>query len=138
MLERDYKFYLSFENSICRDYVTEKFFKIIERRIVPVVYGGADYERIAPAGSYIDARRYQPAQLADYLRRLDANETLYEEFFRWKKDYAVEAGVTSMARRGFCHLCSRLHHDQTAKNYVDLASHWQHPSEECQSPLEMN
>ena len=34
-----YKFYLSFENSLCRGYITEKFFKIMEAPIIPVVRG---------------------------------------------------------------------------------------------------
>ena len=48
ILESRYKFYLSFENSICTDYVTEKFYLALQRNIVPIVYGGADYRKIAP------------------------------------------------------------------------------------------
>jgi hypothetical protein len=44
MTERDYFFYLSFENSICVDYVTEKFFNVMTKTIVPIVLGGSDYE----------------------------------------------------------------------------------------------
>ena len=58
MLEQDYKFYLSFENSICVDYVTEKFYNALLFNTVPVVYGGADYSRLAPNMSYINIRNY--------------------------------------------------------------------------------
>jgi hypothetical protein len=60
MLERDYKFYLSFENSICPDYVTEKFYNPLLFSTVPIVYGGADYDAVgAPQNSYIDVRSFK-------------------------------------------------------------------------------
>jgi alpha-1,3-fucosyltransferase len=49
LADREYYFYLSFENSICTDYVTEKFFNAMDRKIVPVVIGGTDY--IGSAGA---------------------------------------------------------------------------------------
>jgi alpha-1,3-fucosyltransferase len=81
MIESTYKFYLSFENAICPDYVTEKFFKIMGHHIVPVVYGGADYTQHEPPHSYIDARKFKPKELAAYLKLLGANDTLYNEYF---------------------------------------------------------
>jgi alpha-1,3-fucosyltransferase len=38
-ISKDYKFYLSFENSICTDYVTEKLFNTMMLPIVPIVMG---------------------------------------------------------------------------------------------------
>ena len=95
---KHYKFYLSFENSICTDYVTEKFFWIMTRNMVPVVYGGAGYGRIAPPHSYIDANQFEPKELAEYLLLLDANETLYNEYFWWKDYYYVEAGPEQIVK----------------------------------------
>ena len=40
-----HKFFFAFENCICRDYITEKFFKILRYNVVPVVMGGGDYSR---------------------------------------------------------------------------------------------
>ena len=34
-----YKFYFAFENSLCDDYITEKFFNMLKHNIVPVVLG---------------------------------------------------------------------------------------------------
>jgi alpha-1,3-fucosyltransferase len=134
MLDSNYKFYLSFENAICPDYVTEKFFQIMSLRdIVPVVYGGVDYAQLAPEHSYIDARQFEPEQLAAYLKKLAANETLYNEYLWWKDDYIVEAGLEQMVRHGFCDLCRKLHVDnERIKSYPSLFPKW-HPGR-CSRP----
>ena len=133
-LESKYKFYLSFENSICTDYVTEKFFWIMTRNMVPVVYGGADYSRIAPPHSYIDANQFEPKQLAEYLLLLDSNETLYNEYFWWKDYYYVEAGPEQMVKRGFCELCKKLQFDDgKIKIYHEMPFHWL-PENQCKNP----
>ena len=132
MIESKYKFYLSFENSICTDYVTEKFFRIAQLdSIVPVVYGGADYSRIAPPHSYIDARQFKPKQLADYLKKLDADDALFEEYLKWKNEYVVEAGPEKAIQSAFCELCRKLNQESLIKTYTQLTFHWLQPENQC-------
>lgn len=45
MIERDYYFYLAFENSFSEDYVSEKVLTALQHYSIPVVYGGANYSR---------------------------------------------------------------------------------------------
>lgn len=47
LIENDYFFYLVFENSMCKDYVTEKVLVATKHFAVPIVYGGANYSRYA-------------------------------------------------------------------------------------------
>ncbi|XP_064093669.1 alpha-(1,3)-fucosyltransferase C-like isoform X2 [Macrobrachium nipponense] len=83
MLERNYKFYLSFENSLCKDYATEKLFSILRYNVVPVVYGLGNYTVQLPPDSYIDALDFPTAKsLAAYLHYLDRNDTAYNAYFR--------------------------------------------------------
>lgn len=44
-IEPDYYFYLSLENSMCIDYVTEKILTATKHYAVPIINGGADYTR---------------------------------------------------------------------------------------------
>lgn len=45
LLEREYFFYLSLENTFAEDYVTEKLLTALQHDVVPIIYGGADYSR---------------------------------------------------------------------------------------------
>jgi Glycosyltransferase family 10 (fucosyltransferase) C-term/Fucosyltransferase, N-terminal len=81
-----YKFTLAFENSISRDYVTEKFFDALIAGSVPIYRGAPNIGDFAPGECcYIDASRFRgPRELAEYLLYLDRNETEYQSFLRWK------------------------------------------------------
>jgi alpha-1,3-fucosyltransferase len=58
--------------------------------MIPIVYGGVDYTQHVPPHSYIDARKFKPKELAAYLKILDADNALYNEYFWWKDHYRVE------------------------------------------------
>ena len=55
----EYKFYLAFENALCPDYVTEKFFRTLKLPVVPVVMGGDNYKNLVPPGSFIDVNNFK-------------------------------------------------------------------------------
>nr|XP_045620426.1 alpha-(1,3)-fucosyltransferase C-like isoform X2 [Procambarus clarkii] len=117
MLSADYKFYFSFENSLCRDYATEKFFNMLGLDVVPVVYGFGNYSVQAPPHSYIDALSFPTAKaLADYLIYLHKNDTAYNEYFRWKRFHWLVDHWAKVAKP-YCDLCERLHNDNTTKVY---------------------
>ena len=94
--------------------------------MVPVVFGAADYQFIAPNHSYIDALNFSsPAKLAEYLHLLDEDDELYLDYFEWKSHYRVEAGVGQMARHAFCDLCAKLNRDdEPEKVYDSMVPYW--------------
>jgi alpha-1,3-fucosyltransferase len=138
-----YKFYLSFENCLCNDYISEKFWKFYESdkifriNIIPVVRGarkeqyryGVKYDKF-----YINSDNFKtPKDLADYLVYLDRNQTAYLEYFEWKVNlYRKLNGVIRNEnhkirenynvstwfhlREPFCQMCSYLHNKTFLEN----------------------
>ncbi|UYV70620.1 FUT3 [Cordylochernes scorpioides] len=119
-VSQEYYFYLSFENSICQDYVTEKFYDILQLDIVPVVLGGADYRALAPPGSYIDARDFEhPRNLGRFLLVLAKDPRRYRRYFAWKTQFYMTLDPYA------CQLCRKLVEPTlTPKVYQDLDSWW--------------
>lgn len=123
MLSRDYHFYLSFENSLCNDYITEKVYHIIKMAdIVPVVRGGSNYTRLLPQHSFVDASKFPSVKaLADHLNYIAGNKTLYESYLAWKREWRVIEPVPF----SFCELCKRLHHtDRYSRVYPNIDAWW--------------
>ncbi|XP_068607696.1 4-galactosyl-N-acetylglucosaminide 3-alpha-L-fucosyltransferase 9-like [Brachionichthys hirsutus] len=115
------KFYLSFENSIHKDYITEKFFKPLSVGTVPVVLGPPrqDYERLIQGDAFIHVDDFaSPKELADYLLLLDKNEEMYLKFFDWRRYFEVKKNAPWDLRT--CIICNHL---RRYKEYKTLNLH---------------
>ncbi|KHJ47003.1 fucosyl transferase [Trichuris suis] len=108
MLRREYKFFLAFENSVCKDYATEKLFNSLKYNVVPIVLSRRIAEPLLPNGSFIAADDFATVkELAVYLRQLDHDMEKYLKYFDWMKSHEV-IGYSDMKSLAFCRLCKVL------------------------------
>lgn len=90
MLYEKYKFFISFENSICEDYVTEKYCKPLLYGSIPIVASPDFNLNHYLNDSYINAFDFQnPKKLAYFLNNVSANFSLYKTYFLWNEDFFV-------------------------------------------------
>ncbi|KII71900.1 Alpha-(1,3)-fucosyltransferase C [Thelohanellus kitauei] len=86
-----YMFYLSFENSVCDDYITEKYCIPLKCGAIPVVMSNGHNLVHLILGSYINALDYEsPEHLAQHLSKVSTNFTLYQRYFIWIKYYKIK------------------------------------------------
>ena len=133
-LGKEYRFYLAFENSNCKDYITEKFFyNSLGHDMLPIVMGAhlKDYERVAPHKSFIHVDDFEegPKQLADYLKKLEEDDDMYNEYFKWK-------GTGEMINtKYFCRLCALMHEPSITKmvsrSHTENFDKWWNASGTC-------
>ena len=103
------KFYLAWENSIYRDYMTEKLFNAMSVGTVPVVLGDsrANYEEHIPGDSFIHVDDFSsPKELAERLMYLDNNHTEYMKYFEWRQRYKVHK--CNFVSDQVCRTCQHL------------------------------
>ena len=129
MINSTYKFFLAFENSFCDDYMTEKLLRILELGgTVPVVMGGANYSKLLPPHSVIDVFDFpSPQALAEYLHKLDSDDTLYNEYFEWSAHY----NIVNYINLFHCGLCEYLNLNRNQTQILGNIKDWFNPSRRC-------
>ncbi|KXJ07007.1 Alpha-(1,3)-fucosyltransferase C, partial [Exaiptasia diaphana] len=123
-LLRRFKFYLAFENAMCVDYVTEKYwYTPFDHDMVPVVLGSNYGPEVAIPGSFINVLDFKSVRaLAEYLNYLDANDSAYNAYFLWKTKYKVEYSLPVVWT---CNICAALNNNSVPTSiYHDLGSYW--------------
>ncbi|XP_062618562.1 alpha-(1,3)-fucosyltransferase C-like [Saccostrea cucullata] len=107
MFERNYKFFLSFENSLCKGYTTEKLFSLYLNRahLIPVINGPKDASQYLPTGTYINSQDFPSVSLlAKELIRIGSNETEYIRYLK-EKDKFLPQPFRKTVFDAQCDLC---------------------------------
>lgn len=113
---RRYKFCVTMENSITRDYVTEKVYDGLMAGCVPIYLGAPNIDDYIPDSNAIVnyAILGSPEALKAELERLAADQELYEQKLLWKTagQHEWTAGFQALqkysVRHPMCGLCSYI------------------------------
>jgi hypothetical protein len=135
VISRDYKFYLSFENSLCTDYTTEKFYFIYadDRPIIPIVRGSFTFENYSRGAVYLDVNKFRtPQHLMRYLEALGSSKDAYIDLLR-KKDKFSSLKKTQIFETAMCKMCKYLNLQKHGRTNLNIAD-WFFAARHCHSP----
>ncbi|KAL7889287.1 hypothetical protein AOLI_G00015450 [Acnodon oligacanthus] len=114
------KFYLSFENSLHKDYITEKFNGPLSVGTVPVVLGASreNCEQFAPGDSFIHVNDFPNASaLAQHLLHLDEDDEAYRRYFDWRKHASATPHLIIVKQEFIPHICGACEYIGRHKEY---------------------
>ncbi|CAJ0591937.1 unnamed protein product, partial [Cylicocyclus nassatus] len=106
-----HRFYISFENADCNDYITEKYFSRISQLLLPVVRKRRIYEAAGiPSQSFIAADDFKSLEdLGNYLNFLRINDTAYLRYFEWTRHFRKP---NSYRTKALCELCRDIYKNE--------------------------
>ncbi|KAM9976697.1 hypothetical protein ACTFIR_010541 [Dictyostelium discoideum] len=82
-----YKFTIVFENSLCKDYVSEKVLDALSAGSVPIFMAHPSTIKYLPYQSYIYVGDFDSAEeLANHLKYLGENDIEYNKFHAWRSN----------------------------------------------------
>ncbi|KAL7079973.1 hypothetical protein ACQ4LE_000047 [Meloidogyne hapla] len=119
-------FYLAFENNMCLNYVTEKFWSALRALTVPVVLSRDVFKGMdVPSNSFIAVDDFKSVnELVDYLKVLRNDTEKYLKYFEWTKTYTKRKfGLDYSPICKICEYATKQFEEKT-KNIIDLNIFW--------------
>ncbi|CAC5417657.1 unnamed protein product [Mytilus coruscus] len=136
LLSKTYKFYLSFENSLCKDYLTEKITTMYMHNMsfIPIVRGAPNPGDHLPQNTYISTSDFKsPQNLAAFLKKIGTNETRYISYLKEKNKYLFHTDPNFQS--GMCDICYHLNVRQQKPKTKNLTKWlWEN---QCQEPKDI-
>lgn len=129
------KFYLSFENSAHKDYITEKLFNTLDLGAVPIVFGPSrkNYECFIPGDAFIHVDDFPSMRaLAKHLFLLHRDQTLYLRYFRWRRHFRVKTAYFPVEHS--CRSCEYIRQNRQYQVLTNLYQWYWDPSKEHDLP----
>jgi hypothetical protein len=117
---RRYLFYLSFENEISRDYITEKLWGGLESGTLPIYYGAPNVHEHAPPMSIIQVSHETVDTVGPLLQKLTENKEEYDKYHLWRKKPLTRSFIEKYHfthTHGLCRSCryNKCRHDPSCK-----------------------
>ena len=133
ILNSTYRYYLAFENAICEEYITEKFFQTYKYDILQIVRGGDP--KVRPINidedAYISTSDFKNAhELGKYLQGLSLNNEQYAKMIEKKDGYELTAYM-DIFQQNMCEICMRLHNPGKYKYVYEDVYKWMLTYEGC-------
>lgn len=126
----NYLFYLSFENTNCNEYITEKlWWNAYHKDSIPIIMGSntSSNNLLFPLDSYINVDDFaHPRALADHLLHLNRTEE-FRKYYNWKKHFEIlnEHGYFKSRSYHYCRICQALNYNTKETHiYTDLEDFW--------------
>ncbi|XP_063825123.1 alpha-(1,3)-fucosyltransferase 10 [Ostrinia nubilalis] len=138
-----YKFVIAIENGVCEDYITEKFWRPIKVGSVPIYFGSPSIKDWFPndKSAILLDDFTTPEILSKHLKKLLANDSLYEEYLEHKtkqiitntklvkelKERPYQTDGLDTVERFECFICEQLHNKTNIGSNIVNKSHYNCP-----------
>ena len=136
ILNSTYRYYLAFENTLCTDYITEKFFENYDYDILQIVRGGDLKTRPINISkeAYISTSDFKDAHaLGKYLQSLSQDTNQYANKLKIKDKYRL-IHYREVFKKSMCEICKRLHNLEEYHSVYKNMAEWFTTNQPCFKP----